>query len=142
MGLSKEQLNLIHTKEPIDYEIYELIYLINKVEGITTTSSCFGHNTKPIRIYCVADSIECLNKFMYDYFYCNSLISFKMLISDKTIDAKNWSKIEFVIESDPHYIAYPCTQLIADNLTRTFREKLSKEAFVEAYNRFIKEAEE
>ena len=32
MGLSKEQLNLIHTKEPIDYEIYELIYLINKTE--------------------------------------------------------------------------------------------------------------
>jgi len=127
MGLSKEQLDLINAKYPIDYEIYELVYLINKVEGITTTLSCFGHNTEPIQIYCVADNIECLNKFMYDYFYCNSIISFKMLISDTTIDAKNWSKIEFVIESDPRYVAYPCTQLIADNLTRTFREKLSKE---------------
>lgn len=127
MGLSKEQLDLAHKEQPIDYEIYELVYLINKVEGITTTSSCFGHNTDPIRIYCVADSIEYLNKFMYEYFYGNSLISFKMLISDITIDAKNWGKIEFVIESDPRYVAYPCTQLIADNLTRTFREKLDKE---------------
>ena len=128
MRLSKEQLDLIHKEYPIDYEIYELVYLINKAEGITTTSSCFGHNTKPIQIYCVADSIECLNKFIYKYFYCNSLISFKMLISDNTIDAKNWGKIEFVIESDPRYVAYPCTQLIADNLTRTFREELYKEA--------------
>lgn len=127
MGLSKEQLDLIHTERSIDYEIYELVYLINKTEGITTTLSCFGHNTEPIQIYCVADNIECLNKFMYDYFYCNSLISFKMLVSDTTIDTKNWSKIEFVIESDPRYVAYPCTQLIADNLTRTFREKLGKE---------------
>lgn len=126
MGLSKEQLDLVHTKEPIDYEIYELVYLINKVEGITTTASCFGHNTAPIRIYCVADSIECLNKFMYDYFYCNSLISFKVFITDTTIDDKNWGKIEFVIESDNRYVAYPCTQLIADNLTRTFREKFGK----------------
>lgn len=133
MGLSKEQLDLIHTEQPIDYEIYELVHLINKVEGITTTSSCFGHNTEPIRIYCVADSIECFNKFMYDYFYCNSLISFKMLISDITIDAKNWSKLEFVIESDPRYVAYPCTQLIADNLTYTFREKLGKEEENDTY---------
>ena len=130
MGLSKEQLDLIDTKQSIDYEIRELVYLINKVEGITTTLSCFGHNTQPIQIYCVADSIECLNKFIYDYFYCNSLISFKMLISDITIDAKNWSKIEFVIESDPRYIEYPCTQLIADNLTYTFREKLGKEVIL------------
>ena len=110
----------------VDYEIAELVDLINQVDGIETVESCFGHNEEPIQIYCVARDIATLNKFIYEFFYRNDLISFKIYVTDVTIDNKEWDKVQFVIESDVRYIDFPCTQLIADNLTRTFREKMGE----------------
>lgn len=104
----------------VDNEISELIYLINQVEGIETTNSCFGHNKRPITIFCVAKDIATLNKFIHKFFYCNSLISFKIIVTDTTIDNKDWDKVEFVIESDIRYVEFPTPQLIADNLTNIF----------------------
>ena len=54
---------LDNLEEPLDYEISELVKLINCVDGIRTTNSCFGHNKSPIRICGIADSIADLNKF-------------------------------------------------------------------------------
>jgi len=109
----------------VDYEIVELVDLINQVDGIETTNSCFGHNEAPLQIYCIAKDIATLNKFIYRFFYRNDLISFKILISDITIDDKNWDKVEFVIESDIRYISFPCTQLIVGDLVHTFKEHMT-----------------
>ena len=115
------------TLKDVDFEIQELVGLINQVDGIETTNSCFGHNEEPIQIYCRAKDISYLNKFICKFFYGNSLISFKIFVTDVTIDNKEWDKVEFLIESDVRYVDFPCTQLIANNLTHTFRSELKGE---------------
>lgn len=111
----------IEIPDDLDYEIAELISLINNVEGIETLESCFGHNEAPINIYCKADSIEDLHKFMYKYFYCDKLWHFELLLDDFMIDEKDWSKVVFLLKSDDKYIDFPATQLMADNLTKRFQ---------------------
>lgn len=107
----------------LDEEISELISLINDVEGIETTNSCFGHNEMPIQIWGVADNIEALHEFMYKYFYCNQLWHFELCLSDVMIDNKEWGKIEFLLKSDDRYISFPATQLMAQDLTKSFKLK-------------------
>jgi len=107
--------------DDLDYEIAELISLINNVEGIETLESCFGHNKTPIEIYCVADNIEALHKFMYKYFYCDKLWHFELLLDDFMIDEKDWGKVVFLLKSDDRYIDFPTTQLMVDNLTKRFQ---------------------
>lgn len=118
--MTTEELN--NLEEPLDYEIADLVKLLNQVEGITTTSSCFGHNEEPITIYGVADSIEVLNKFRYKYLYCNSMWHIELILSDKTVDNKEWWKIEFVLKTSDLYYSYPITQLLADNLTMKLKD--------------------
>lgn len=36
---------------PIDAEIEDLVYAINALPGIETTSSCFGHGKQPVQIF-------------------------------------------------------------------------------------------
>ena len=105
----------------IDPELYELLTRINWVKGITTTNSCFGHHTHPCRIYCEADSIETVNKFMYDYFYGNSGWKFQLYITDVEIDNGNWGKVQFVLCSDEYYMNEPTIDLLVSNLTKTFK---------------------
>lgn len=111
----------IEMPDDLDYEIAKLIDLINNVEGIETLESCFGHNKAPINIYCIADSIEDLHKFMYKYFYCDKLWHFELLLDDFMIDEKDWGKVVFLLKSDDKYIDFPTTQLMADNLTKRFQ---------------------
>ena len=117
-------MKLNNLEEPLDNEIASLVRLLNQVEGITTTNSCFGHNKKPITIYGIADSIETLNKFRYKYLYCNSMWHIELVMSDKTIDNKEWGKIEFVLKTSDLYYSFPVTQLLADNLTMKLKEVL------------------
>ena len=111
----------IKIPDDLDYEIAGLIDLINNVEGIETIESCFGHNESPIRIYCIADSIEDLHKFMYKYFYYDKFWHFELLLDDFMIDEKDWGKEIFLLKSDDKYIDFPITQLMADNLTKRFQ---------------------
>ena len=113
----------IKLPDDLDYEIAELISLINDVEGIETVVSCFGHNEGPIVIWGIADNIEALHKFMYNYFYCDSLWHFELVLSDTMIDERDWGKVIFLMKSDDRYINFPTTQLMADNLTKRFRMK-------------------
>ena len=83
----------IQMPSELDAEISELISLINDVEGIETTNSCFGHNEMPIQIWGVADNIE------------------------------EWGKVEFLLKSDDRYISFPATQLMAQDLTKSFKLK-------------------
>lgn len=113
----------IQMPNDLDPEIRELISLINDVEGIETLESCFGHNEGPIVIWGVADSIEDLHKFMYNYFYCDQLWHFELVLSDTMIDEQAWGKVVFLMKSDDRYIDFPTTQLMADNLTKRFQIK-------------------
>lgn len=113
----------IQMPDDLDPEIRALISLINNVEGIETLESCFGHNEGPIVIWGEADSIEDLHKFMYKYFYGNQLWHFELVLSDVMIDEQDWGKIVFLLKTDDRYIDFPDTQLMADNLTRTFLMK-------------------
>jgi len=113
----------IQMPNDLDPEIRELISLINNVEGIETLESCFGHNEGPIVICGEADSIEDLHKFMYNYFYCDQLWHFELVLSDIMIDEQDWGKVVFLMKSDDKYIDFPTTQLMADNLTKRFQIK-------------------
>ena len=105
--------------DDIDMEIRPLIKYINNVDGIETTSCCFGHHKEPIMIWLTADSIADLRKFMYDYFYCNDLWEFKMHLTDVDIDDGNWSRIDVLLETST-LVDIKATWLAADNLTKTF----------------------
>lgn len=111
----------IDMPDGLDYEIKDLISLINNVEGIETLESCFGHNEGPIVIWGEADSIEALHKFMYEYFYGDQLWHFELVLSDTMIDAQDWGKVVFLMKSDDRYTDFPTTQLMADNLTKRFQ---------------------
>lgn len=116
----------VNMKEPLDYEISELVKLINCVDGIRTTSSCFGHNKSPIHIHGIADSIADLNKFKYNYLYNNDMWQIELILTDTTIDDSDWDKIEFVLKTSDLYFNYPVTQLLASNLTMSMKEKLKR----------------
>ena len=104
----------------IDPEIYDLLTYINRVEGIRTTSSCFGHNESPCMIFCEADSIATVHKFMRDYFYNDKLWTIQLYITDVLIDDSDWDKVVFVIQSDVRYIDFPSVNLMVNNLTYRF----------------------
>ena len=116
----KEKIQLPHD---IDNEIKELIDLINNVEGIETVNSCFGHNEGPIVIWGIADNIEALHKFMYNYFYCDGLWHFELVLNDKMIDEQNWEELVFLLKTDDRYTSFPDTQLMAQDLTKRFKLK-------------------
>ena len=106
--------------DTIDTEIYNLLTYINRVSGIRTTSSCFGHNECPCLIFCEADNISTVYKFMRDYFYNDKLWSVNLYITDIKIDENNWDKVEFIIQSDIRYTDFPTLNLMVDNLTNRF----------------------
>ena len=100
--------------EDIDYEICDLIRLINMVEGIETVESCCGHGQSPCRIWFKADDIECLTKFWHKYLYGNPNWHIVLAMSDVEIDDKEWSTPTYLLEttfSDFYY-----TGLAIDNL--------------------------
>lgn len=125
-NVNKKLEILNNLEEPLDYEISELVKLINCVDGIRTTESCFGHNISPIHIYGIADSIADLNKFKYKYLYCNDMWQIELILTDKTIDDNEWDKVEFVLKTNELYFEFPITQLLATNLTMSMKEKLRR----------------
>ena len=112
---------IINEKPGVDPEIRELLELINNVDGIETTESCFGHNIRPCRIWCRARDVEALNKFIYNYFYGDTLWIFNIVLTDITIDNKEWDKLEFVLES--RYSDFPTVNLMINSLCYRMKEK-------------------
>ena len=109
----------------IDDEIRKLIPLINQVDGIETIQSCFGHHKEPCRIYFRARDIESLNKFKYNFFYCDSLWAIELIVTDVTIDDGKWNTVEAVVVS--RYKDYPTIDLMVDNLVYRFNSILAKQ---------------
>lgn len=111
--------------EDIDYEICELIRLINMVEGIETVESCCGHEKEPCRIWFKADNIECLTKFWYRYLYCNPNWHIVLNMTDVDIDNKEWNTPTYLLETTFSDFFY--TELVIDNLAYSIKIDKLKE---------------
>ena len=119
-GRTLDDLGIDWEQNDLDYEIQDLIKCINKVPGIETVESCFGHNKMHCMIWCKAQSIEALNNFIYDYFYRDDLWEIKLYISDMQIDDKKLDKeIRFILES--RYKKFPTVDLMVNELTKRFK---------------------
>ena len=97
----------------IDPEIYDLLTYINRVEGIRTTGSCFGHNERPCMVCCEADSIATVHKFMRDYFYNDELWTIRLYITD-TEHLITQSRIK--VKLSPSHIGEICLLLCMQKL--------------------------
>ena len=110
-------------KEPLDKEIENLVYLINQIDGIETIDSCFGHHEMPCRIWLRIKDVDTANSFVRRFFYFDTLWSLKLTFSE----SRYVDELLFVLESA--YQDYPTVDLMVENLTRRFRERVkSKES--------------
>ena len=100
--------------EDIDYELQNLIRLINTVEGIETTSCCCGHGTLPCQILFRADNTAYLTNFWYKYLYCNPNWHIVLAMTDVEIDDKEWNTPTYLLETTFPDFFY--TGLAIDNL--------------------------
>lgn len=103
---------------PLDIEIKKLVYLINQVDGIETIDSCFGHHEMPCRIWLRIKNADIANKFIRRFFYFDQLWSLKLTFSE----AGYFEELLFVIESA--YQDYPTIDLMVENLTKRFEERV------------------
>ena len=58
--------------DDIDAEVVELCTAMNRLPGITTVESCYGHGREPYRIWFAADSLEALPPLLYQFDGCHS----------------------------------------------------------------------
>ena len=100
--------------EDIDYELQNLIRLINTVEGIETTECCCGHGESPCQIFFKADNTEYLTKFWYKYLYGNPNWHIVLAMTDVEIDDKEWNTPTYLLETTFSDFFY--TGLAIDNL--------------------------
>ena len=105
-------------EEPLDRQIEKLVYLINQVDGVETIGSCFGHHKMPCRIWLRIKNIDTANKFIRHFFYLDPLWSLKLTFSE----AGYFDELLFIIESA--YQDYPTVDLMVENLTKRFEERI------------------
>lgn len=109
-------------EEPLDIEIKKLVYLINQVDGVETIDSCFGHHGMPCRIWVRIKDIDTANRFIRRFFYSDPLWSLTLTFSE----AGYFEELLFVIKSA--YKDYPTVDLMVENLTKRFEERLESKA--------------
>lgn len=100
----------------VDIEIKELIKLINKIDGVETVNSCFGHHKTPCQIWLRIKDIDTANKFYHKYIYSNSL--WDLMLTHTELDERK-GELYFVLQSQ--YKDYPTVNLMVDTLTSTFK---------------------
>lgn len=105
-------------EDPLDPEIRELVHFINKVDGVETIESCFGHHKMPCRIWLRIKGVDTANKFIRRFFYSDPLWSLKLTFSE----ANYFDELLFAIESA--YQDYPTVDLMVENLTKRFEERI------------------
>ena len=110
-------------EEPLDPEIKKLVYLINQVDGVETTESCFGHHKMPCHIWLRIKNVDTANKFIRRFFYFDPLWSLKLSFSE----ASYFDELLFVIESA--YQDYPTVDLMVENLTKRFLKALKQKPY-------------
>ena len=107
-------------EEPLDNEIKKLVYLINQVDGVETTESCFGHHKIPCRIWLRIKDVETANKFIKKFFYFDPLWNLSLTFSE----VDHYNELLFVLESK--YDDYQAVDLMVENLTNRFKERLKE----------------
>ena len=110
----------IFDEDSLDVEIKKLVYLINLVDGVETVESCFGHHETPCRIWLRIKDVDTANKFIRRFFYFDPLWSLKLTF----FESGYFDELLFVIESA--YQDYPTVDLMIENLTRRFDERVGK----------------
>ena len=100
--------------EDIDYELQDLIRLIDSIEGIETTEWCCSHGTSPCQIWFKADNTECLTKFWYKYLYGNPNWHIVLSMTDTDINDGEWNTPTYLLETTFSDFFY--TGLAIDNL--------------------------
>lgn len=101
----------------LDYEIRQLVCLINDVDGVETISSCFGHHENPCRIWLRIKDVPTANKFIRQFFYFDHLWSLVLTFSELDDYA---DELIFMLESK--YQDYPAVDLMVETLTRRFED--------------------
>jgi len=106
-------------KNPLDEEIKKLVYLINKVDGVETIESCFGHHKNPCRIFLRIKNIDTANKFIKKFFYFDRLWSLKLTFveTDDYFD-------ELLFKLESAYQGCPTVDLMVENLTERFEKRI------------------
>lgn len=100
--------------DDIDYELKNLIKLINNVEGIETVECCCGHGKAPCQIWFEADSVEDVTQFIHKYLYRNNLWRITIDITDIDIDENRWNNPSYLLETTCNDYYY--TGVCIDNL--------------------------
>ena len=114
----REKKSIIPYSE-IDYEIRDIVRIMNSIDGIETVESCSGHDKGPCHIFFVADSIEDVTKFMYSHLYCNTAWRVSLVLTDTMIDTRTWDKPIFLLEST--ILDYSFNYMVIDNLLLSWR---------------------
>ncbi len=71
----------------IDIEIRELVRRMNKIEGIETIESCYGHHNGPCRIWFKAKNGQSLNNFLGNHLNC--VRTWRVILDTWDIQATN-----------------------------------------------------
>ena len=106
--------------DDIDFQIRDLVKYLNKFDGIQTTSSCFGHNEAPCRIWFDAESIESLNNLIFKVFDYDNLWEISIYNSDFP---RNYPYLRMLLHSK-NIKEYPTVDLMVCNLTYRLKEIL------------------
>ena len=107
--------------DDIDYELRDLIKLINDIDGLETVECCCGHGGMPCHIWFKADSIEDVTRFQYKYLYRSRLWRISIDMTDVDIDENKWNDPRYLLETTCDDYFY--TGVCIDNLTYKMKDK-------------------
>lgn len=96
----------------IDSEIRTLVWALNNVPGIETTSSCSGHGKEPCRIYFRVTGLNTLHRILFNHF--NTVKTWRITLDNADVNV-HWDNIPLVLES----LGVPSQQSI-DIMTSNF----------------------
>lgn len=106
--------------DDIDYELRNLIKLMNNIDGIETVECCCRHGEAPCYIWFKADSIEDVTCFQYKYLYGSRLWRISIEMTDTDIDENKWNDPRYLLETTCKDYFY--TGVCIDNLTYKMKE--------------------
>lgn len=82
----------------IDTEIKGLVSEMNKIKGIRTVESCFGHYKNPCQIWFTCDTVKNMNSFLFNYFDCIRSDDWRIEFDVGDVH-KEWSNLNLVLVS-------------------------------------------
>lgn len=106
-----------------DKEVIVLCEALNKLPGIRTIESCYGHGSKPYRIWFLAKDLESLPALLYYFDGCHcGFYGWKVIA---TTDCA-MSPVHFMIEGPSGKEAHEESEKIAECIEEYLKEEESK----------------